>query len=612
MKRRFDEHIITPNKSCALPRRFVFYDTESYLVETDKNITALPFRLGYYAYCVRVNEYDIHVKESGPFYSAKQFVDLLTRLSLRKTRIYVIAHNAQHDIACMSLLPLLQDSGFTLETLYVKAGTLVIRAYYKNTSYIFLSSTNYFRQPLETLADMLHLKKYEVDFKTCTDNELLQHCKVDVEILIEVMKFYLQFIVKNKLGKFGYSAAGQALNSFRHRFMGKRIQVHNNQTVKKLERSAYGGGCVRCYRIGYFENGPFYKLDINSMYPYIMRTYELPYRFHRIFTSISVDDLKRLLKFYSVIADCTVAPIRPYYRKRTKESVVYPLYPFRSVFCTPELMSLVANDEIVEIHICATYRKAILFNEYVDFFYALRQHYRETGNLIMSHFCKVLLNALYGKFAARNESLVFCPEANASPFPVRYVVLPGEKTPRFVYYIGKEPYVLKENGDAYNSFVPISAEITAYGRMLIQSYVDIAGVENVFYCDTDSIICNEEGYTHLIPFISNTELGKLKLEGISSSLEVNARKDYVFNNTRVLKGIPYSAKTIDTNVYCCEMWSTLTATLGKGRDKPYGIRYVTKVLKRKIYDGLPSLDGFIVPFTCPPPYDPNPFADPLA
>jgi len=105
-------------------------------------------------------------------------------------------------------------------------------------------------------------------------------------------------------------------------------------------------------------------------------------------------------------------------------------------------------------------------------------------------------------------------------------------------------FISKEDELSNHSFPAIASHITAYARMYLYELIKKAGFENVYYCDTDSLFVNEEGYNRLKNFIDDKELGKLKLEEVGECIIWGA-KNYKFNETRKIKGIPKKSEYKD-------------------------------------------------------------------
>lgn len=96
-------------------------------------------------------------------------------------------------------------------------------------------------------------------------------------------------------------------------------------------------------------------------------------------------------------------------------------------------------------------------------------------------------------------------------------------------------------GEGQDSFPAIASHIAAAGRCVLWDYVLKAGKRNCYYADTDSIIVNQQGYDNLAEWIDPLKLGYLKVEGVTHRMEFHAKKDYVFGNERVSKGIRKNA-----------------------------------------------------------------------
>jgi len=53
--------------------------------------------------------------------------------------------------------------------------------------------------------------------------------------------------------------------------MKEKIYIHDQVTTSEFEREAYFGGRVECFRLGNFTDEFFYNIDVNSMFPSVMK-----------------------------------------------------------------------------------------------------------------------------------------------------------------------------------------------------------------------------------------------------------------------------------------------------------------------------------------------------
>jgi len=537
---------------------------------------------------------------------------IVERYARGKSTLHVVAYNIQHDLACTRLVEAMIATGWAVKYLYVNNTTLILRmGKDKRTTVTFLDGLNWFRGSLESWSKLVGIEKIAVDWDKPDTTALEQRCINDVRILAHMVASYIRFTHEQQLGAFARTISGQAWNAWRNRFMTEKVCVHNDEKVLRLERAAYTGGMVRVWRVGYHNHDTFYRLDVNSLYPYVMAAYDYPVDLKRYGEGCSVEHLGKLLDNGCVIADCCVNPKTPFYPHRTKVANLYPLYRFRGVFCTPELLYLLREGAIEKVYRVALYKAGNPFAQYVDEMYALRRRMVEEGNAIYERMVKLLLNSLYGRFGCHTSQMVRLPDCDGLRGQVDLFLDMVHNTWRRVYFIGDEAYILSPEEEGYDSVPAIAAHVTAYGRCYMRSLLERIPAEHRYYTDTDSIITDSTGMRILEDEIDQTMLGYLKVEDSATEIEIWSRKDYKFGKQRVLKGIPIAAQQLDDCTYVREQWTGLLATWGAKSDREYGIELQTIRLNRNIYDGEPDEKGIVRPFEHVPYFDEEPLTDPL-
>src|SRR5207247_1601614 len=66
-----------------------------------------------------------------------------------------------------------------------------------------------------------------------------------------------------------------------------------------------------------------------------------------------------------------------------------------------------------------------------------------------------------------------------------------------------------------DTLLAIPAHVTSYGRTELWRLIVRAGLENVYYCDTDSLILSRAGFVRLANEYTRNTLGGLRLTGNS-------------------------------------------------------------------------------------------------
>ncbi|GAH30349.1 unnamed protein product, partial [marine sediment metagenome] len=126
-----------------------------------------------------------------------------------------------------------------------------------------------------------------------------------------------------------------------------------------------------------------------------------------------------------------------------------------------------------------------------------------------------------------------------------------------IRYLLGELFELKGYKESFNSFPAIAAHVAALGRLHLWRLMKMAGKENYFYCDTDSLLVNNEGLQNLSKELDNDKLGSLKVIEETDSANIKGLKDYTIGDKTAIKGIRKLAIQIEDGVYEQELWPNL-------------------------------------------------------
>jgi uncharacterized protein YeeX (DUF496 family) len=602
-------HILKENRRNDIPEKIVFFDSESY-VNTEISEEDIQKAEGGDKVVKKHRLYLIvgcfkggRKREDWRTYTGDQeeiqwnFWKDVDSFSTKNKKTWVFAHNAKYDVLATGAISTLVDLGWTV-TGFSDDNPFFIRLYHTLTKrqLVIISSTNYYKESLRDLGRTFGLAKMEIEYESCEVEKAIPYCRRDVEILKLAMEKFIEFVEHENLGNFSITIAGQAFNAYRHRFMEHEIYIHSYLNALKLEREAYAGGRTEAFRIGQINENVYYY-DINSMYPYVMKTYHYPVRLLSHRKNISIDTLKSFIfdKHYLIIAKVKVNTDKPVFFKKTGK-LIFPVGTFETVLSTPELLYALKWDMLEEVLEANIYEGAEIFKNYVDYFYTKRMEAKKQKNEVLTKLYKLFLNSLYGKFGEKNNHYEKIGEADPKIISVEKVY--NADTDEFYYIKTFGGGIFRKNNDpdnmeSMNSFPAIAAHVTAYARMKLWEVIETAGLENVYYCDTDSVFVNKEGSIRLIQagLIDNYELGKLKLEKKSSGMEIYGVKDYVFCGKTKLKGVPKNAKKISENKYAVTVWRGISKYLKKGQLNEYENEVMIKELKRnynkgQIYDEI--------------------------
>jgi hypothetical protein len=302
------------------------------------------------------------------------------------------------------------------------------------------------------------------------------------------------------------------------------------------------------------------------------------------------------LSRYSVIARVTLSLDSPAFVSKVNGHICYPVGRFETVLTTNELTYALQQGWLESVSEFSWYRKASLFESYIDRFYSLRMGYKLDGNTGFETICKLLINSLYGKFGQTGIRQTII--GSSAYDEIWHMPVINEQTGVVGYRtsLGGVVYEDQPGGESYHAIPAIAAHVTANARLYLYSLMMKSGRENVFYVDTDSLIVNREGYERLAGDVVSNELGKLKIEQASSWIVINAPKDYEMEGRRKIKGIRENAVELSPGVFEQEQWIKLAGLIRQGFQRGYTSKTIVKHQQRLIYSGVVGDDGGIDPF----------------
>lgn len=553
------------------------------------------FRLGVAAFCVYDPQNGLLEIEQKRFEDTLTLWEWVDALAVEHNGLMVVAHNIDYDARLSAAFHHLPRLGYRPDYAIMGESCSFFKWEKGDVDIVLQDNANLWRVKLAELGRSVGVPKLEIDFSTSSKEALFVYCERDVRVLIEVWRRWLEFLDTHDLGAFSITVAGQAWNAYRHRFMPCKIGIHNHNAAIRLERQAYKGGRTQCFRVGKLDDGPYYKLDVNGLYAAMMKWYPYPRRLVKVIQNVSPDYLDYLLSQYLVIAEVAISTQQPIYPIEQGGRNAYPVGDFFTTLSTPELQIALVNGDIVGIGRVALYEPADLFGDFIDYWTPLRQRYKAEGDVARSLMCKMVRNSLQGKFGQKGHSQEVLGDAPIDQVDViRWMDAETGATCEDWTFGGS---IIRQihQGEGEDSFPAIPAHVAAYGRVYMWSLIQAAGTHNVVYMDTDSLFVNYEGLSNLRSVIDDSELGKLKVEGVADDIEIRARKDYRFGDLQTRKGITEDATNLGGGVWEQWQFTRLRYSFREKRLAGVALAKVRKKLQFGDVVGTIAKDGTVEP-----------------
>ena len=414
-----------------------------------------------------------------------------------KGKPVVICHNLEYDLVNEfgELYPYMQLN-------YLKGR--LISAKYGNVS--FLDSINHFRMSLKALGDSLGMTKLEMDIY----NE--DYVTQDAWICLKAMTGARDFIASLG-GRIGATSGSSAVSVWRY-------LTDDEYLCGPLDgpwfRRGYYGGRTELFRTR--AEGNIRGYDVNSMYPFVMLN---------DFPEYGMEDTK--LEKAKGMGEVTISIphdlfVAPLVYRMEGQRLTYPVGVVRGVWTYDEIRyAEKLGAKIHKVHKALGCNSVVRpFDDYINILYARRKESKSNSERL---FLKVLMNSLYGKIASKNEVTrtvskhTLLTKKSRRMGQVKWI---NHQRGLLTYTTPPQPYVHMIWGSM----------ITAYSRLLLTRYLSKVPPEQLIYCDTDSIYC--QNYC----FDESRELGGLKLEKQANLIEVHQPKTYRLDDEYIAKGVP--------------------------------------------------------------------------
>lgn len=549
------------NHSNAIPRYIIAFDTETRrnMIGEDVNRYGHRWRLGVAISCrLRGNEVcEVHRHR---LLHPQAFWNLVHGFTAPNYTTWIVAHNALFDMIISEFPEQLEQSRFSIDwprsvrkrednnednahcsslCIIDSPPTIIaLRDTQTQGRLVIVDSMNWFPVPLSQLGEACGMQKLPMPPLGGSNELWFDYCERDAEIVLRTFTNLISFVKASQLGMFRYTASSQAMAAFRHRFSRTDIFFHDNIDIKKLERRSYFGGRTEVFRVGEIDR-TVWQLDVNSLFPSVMRTNRFPKKLIRFELRDGLLPLMPAIDYSASIADVELFTIEPIFPTRFDGKVVYPVGSFITTLAGPELELARKKQCIRAVGSWAEYETDTLFDYWVETLWAMRRQFAEDGNLLYEQFTKRLLNSLYGKFGQRSPKWVNQSDCIASlPWSTWSEVDRATHETLSYRSIGWQVQKSSEREEIDGTFPAISSFVTAYARLRMNVLRRTAGRPNVYYQGVDSLIVTKEGLQRLdvTSELSNTELGKLRIQLTADSGKIWGQSDYQIGTKIAIAG----------------------------------------------------------------------------
>lgn len=618
-------HYLKTNKGTEAPSNLIFVQTHSIVDPKRSTPATMRHTLSCWsARRIRLEGSQTTRVAVASGTTADEFWQFVDRHSDAQRRTWIFGEDIAGQMKLLGFLKLLDSDYFTLKPLVrkdrfghptgqkswngkfvVDTRVTFIQCRRESRKYVIVDTNNYWPCGLETVAESLGVYCRRVEHGTADTVLYTQWCENRCEAVAAAVVSLITEWVKEQCGVFQMTAASLSFTHWRHTC---NIRVPGRECVDfvcepdaphhKMERAAYYGGRIQPFTIGEVA-GPLYHVDVNSLYPHVMREHSFPRRYIRREHGPRPERLLDSLSVYGCVAEVLIRTRNATYPIRIDGRQFHCNGCYWSTLCGPELRRALQSGVVDKVGWVQYYSVAPLFRDWVGYWYrrkldAIRKGPAGRGEL---SFVKAILLSLSGKYAQKGRRWLDSPgtvaaerwggwsELLADPgndLGVHSRVRPTRERDdtgdtRIVRQwrgIAGHAQFLDESREPGHAFPVVSAYITAHGREYMLTLIECAGECNVHYMATDSLIVNQRGFSRLkrAGYIHPDKIGLLKVKGRHDRGEIFGANHYEMDGELTAAGWLTLTTTDPSGVEVCEVWDRGISVIASGPTDDIAVR----------------------------------------
>ena len=369
--------------------------------------------------------------------------------------------------------------------------------------------------------NLANYNKYKNNFNNnwSLRNESIKYCEIDCVSLYQVI-FKFSELIFSLFGKNIHkypTLPSLAFAIFRTIFMEEKSIPQLFGKISNDIRQSYTGGAVDMYIPQNKQGTKIYCYDVNSLYPYVMKEFDMPVGKPIYFQGdIRVNDPNAFGFFYcEIIAPDNIKHpiIQTHVKINNMTRTMAPTGTWKDMIFSEELYNAEKFGYKFNVLWGYTFERKNIFKDYVESLYALRVIYPKSDPL--NYIAKILLNSLYGRFGMDDNfsEINIIHKDYLTDFENKFFDDICDRVELGDHFLIKSSSnnINEENENStHNINVGVASAITAYARIHMSQFKNNPLI-NLYYTDTDSIYVDKPLPDNLI---DSKVLGKLKLENI--------------------------------------------------------------------------------------------------
>lgn len=555
-------HYIKPNETTTVPRKHVFMDSESVKEST---VYGHVQRWGVAVVCYREQRPDRKARESWETFDDPVLLwRSVDGWCGKSGRTVLWCHNLGYDARIAEMFDILPAMGWTLvaHNLIGRGCWLLWRK--GRTNLTMVDSASVFPCELLRVGNAIGLNKLPLPDALARGVGLYSRCWRDVDIMRTAILAYLDWLEREDLGNWQLTGAGQSWATFRHRFMDKRLLVHNDVDALRAERRAMWTGRCEAYWHGELGFQVVHEWDLSLAYPRLAKEINVPvrllgdmpdgYDWRRQLASTSTAIL-------AVVEVHTEVPVVPTVHNGR---IVWPVGTFETTLWDVEIQEALDAGATVNLRRAWLYHKAPALRKWGEWMIDQLERMGD-GNggwlyIVLRHQAR----ALIGRFSMTYTKW---EEWAYSPTPAVLAHNTYDRTTGETFrtvQIGRTLWKDMGQEEWGNSMPMVTGYIQAHARVRLWRIMQEAPPQSVLYADTDSVLVTDMHSAALAEVAARHPDWGLRLKRSWQGFAIWGPRQIRTGQSVRVSGVSKHAVRTDRTHFAGEVWETLQGGIARG------------------------------------------------
>jgi hypothetical protein len=498
------------NKNIWLPRSVIAFDTET---SPDRRADREVLRLRCWTarhYRYSPDAGGLVLNATGAGCARADLAQWFDETCARGLSTWAYAHNLGFDLTVTALTEHLFHRGWELSDWTFAGKNVTGRMRKGKTKLALCDSFSLVPAPLAAIGTMVGLEKGILPADNASENEWLEYCARDTEVLGTALVELMAWWEEHELGHWTQSGPGLGYNAFRHKMRPARpprdpdrpgevhlgwgenrkppIVIRTEPDGIGHDRLAVYGGRRDVTHVGEMTGGPFALLDFGNAYLTVAANHPLPAGRMAHYRDLEQRYRRSPRSWGSIVAECELDTPVARYPLRTATGVFYPVGRFTTTLAGPEIGWADQAGHLVRVGPGYLHRTSSALRPWARWCLEVIDPAERATAPVVKAMVKQWGRSVIGRFAGRQAGVrdvgpQIYPHWHYQPAVVGWGGTPGA----MVNMAGRQ-WLYRFDQDGDDAYPAVLAFVESYVRVALGKVLEALGETVWLTCDTDGVV----------------------------------------------------------------------------------------------------------------------------